>query len=318
MNPVDILLILIFILAVISGYRNGFVFGFFNLIGWLLSLTLTLVLYPHVIRLLDLSEGSYNVWTIPLIFFICFVVIRIIISGLAGLVINSFPRVVHESLFNKVLGVLPGALNGFIYAALLATLLLLLPFSASITEKTRESGLALALSEPVSEVEARLSPVFDDAIRRSIGKLTVAPQSDQFVNLPYKVSSPEARPDLEEKMLAMINEERATAGLAPLAADHELKSVARKHSADMFARGYFSHYTPEGKDPFDRMRAEKVRFITAGENLSLARTLHMAHDGLMQSPGHRANILRPSFGRVGIGVLDGGIYGLMITQNFRN
>lgn len=38
----------------------------------------------------------------------------------------------------------------------------------------------------------------------------------------------------------------------------------------------------------------------------------------MESPGHRANILNPEFGRLGIGILDGGIYGLMITQNFRN
>ncbi|MDQ3129497.1 MAG: colicin V production protein, partial [Acidobacteriota bacterium] len=44
----------------------------------------------------------------------------------------------------------------------------------------------------------------------------------------------------------------------------------------------------------------------------------IAHTGLMNSPGHRANILQPNFGRVGIGVLDGGRRGLMITQNFRN
>jgi uncharacterized protein YkwD len=38
----------------------------------------------------------------------------------------------------------------------------------------------------------------------------------------------------------------------------------------------------------------------------------------MDSPGHRANILRPAFGRLGVGVLDGGVRGLMVTQNFRN
>jgi uncharacterized protein YkwD len=38
----------------------------------------------------------------------------------------------------------------------------------------------------------------------------------------------------------------------------------------------------------------------------------------MNSPGHRANILNPSFGRVGIGILDGGFYGLMISQEFRD
>ena len=72
------------------------------------------------------------------------------------------------------------------------------------------------------------------------------------------------------------------------------------------------------KDPFDRIRESNVQFKTAGENLALAPTLSIAHNGLMNSPGHRANILRPQFGRVGIGVLDSRRHGLMITQNFRN
>jgi uncharacterized protein YkwD len=118
--------------------------------------------------------------------------------------------------------------------------------------------------------------------------------------------------------LMLINDERAKQGLKALKADTEIQVVARKHSADMFARGYFSHITPEGKDPFDRIRAGRVKFLAAGENLALAQTLSIAHTGLMNSPGHRANILHTSFGRLGIAVLDGGIRGLMITQNFRN
>nr|WP_317169283.1 CAP domain-containing protein [Mucilaginibacter humi] len=79
-----------------------------------------------------------------------------------------------------------------------------------------------------------------------------------------------------------------------------------------------SHTTPEGLDPFDRMRNDGVRFLTAGENIAITQTLPMAHTGLMNSPGHRANILNPAFGRLGIGILDAGWYGLMITQAFRN
>jgi len=119
-------------------------------------------------------------------------------------------------------------------------------------------------------------------------------------------------------MLDLVNKERAAAGLHPLVADPELTEVARRHSADMFARGYFAHDTPEGLSPFDRMRAANVHFLTAGENLALAPTLSVAHNGLMNSPGHRENILRPQFGRVGIGILDGGMRGLMVSQEFRN
>jgi uncharacterized protein YkwD len=119
-------------------------------------------------------------------------------------------------------------------------------------------------------------------------------------------------------MLDLVNAERFANGLQPLVLDPELTEVARRHSADMFARGYFAHDTPEGLTPFDRMKESKVNFLTAGENLALAPTLSIAHRGLMNSPGHRANILRPQFGRVGIGIMDGGMRGLMVSQEFRN
>jgi uncharacterized protein YkwD len=115
----------------------------------------------------------------------------------------------------------------------------------------------------------------------------------------------------------MINEERAKEKLKPLVFDPELVVVARAHSDDMFKRGYFAHINPEGKNPFDRMKDAHVRFMTAGENLALAQTLEIAHKNLMHSPGHRANIMNPAFGRVGIGIMDGGFYGLMISQEFR-
>lgn len=148
--------------------------------------------------------------------------------------------------------------------------------------------------------------------------MTIAPNSSESVTLPFSVTAAEPRSDLEEEMLRLINEEREKAGLSPLKYDKELRPVARAHSADMFARSYFSHISPEGKSPFDRIREANIRFLTAGENLAIAQTLLLAHEGLMNSPGHRANILRPAFGRVGIGILDGGVYGLMVTQKFRN
>ncbi len=86
----------------------------------------------------------------------------------------------------------------------------------------------------------------------------------------------------------------------------------------MFEKGYFSHENLEGKSPFDRMEAAGIIFKVAGENLAYAATVDLAHNGLMRSPGHRANILEVDFGTVGIGVIDGGIYGKMFTQNFTN
>lgn len=144
------------------------------------------------------------------------------------------------------------------------------------------------------------------------------PEPYNFYKLDFKVQQPVARPDLEAEMLRMVNQERLKNGLKALTLDTAMTKVARLHSKDMFARGYFSHYTPEKVSPYDRMEQAKITYIRAGENISLGPTLILSHNGLMNSPGHRANILKPNFGRLGIGIMDGGRYGLMITQDFRN
>jgi uncharacterized protein YkwD len=217
-----------------------------------------------------------------------------------------------------VFGVVPGFVNGLIIVAILSALLLAVPLSEGVSERTRDSALAGRLAVYAERLESALRPVFGEAIARTLNLLTIRPDSDERVTLPFKVENSRPRPDLEKQMLDLVNQERQAAGLRPLAPDPELTEVARRHSADMFARGYFAHDTPEGRTPFERMRDAGVGFLTAGENLALAPTLQLAHTGLMNSPGHRANILRPQFGRVGIGIMDGGMRGLMVSQEFRN
>jgi uncharacterized protein YkwD len=100
--------------------------------------------------------------------------------------------------------------------------------------------------------------------------------------------------------------------------DANLRKVARGHSEDMFKRGYFSHYSPEGDSVADRAEEQNIDFLVIGENLAFAPNLELAHRGLMNSEGHRANILSKDYGKIGIGVLDGGVYGKMFTQVFSN
>ncbi len=184
-------------------------------------------------------------------------------------------------------------------------------------EKTRTSAIADVLTQKAEVIEIQLSPIFDKAVKRTMHSMTIEPDSERSIKLP-KIKHFKVRHDLETKMLGLINEERAKQNLPPLQADSAMAAVAREHSEDMFTRGYFSHISPEGQTPDERIREHHIGFIVAGENLALAQTLSIAHTGLMNSPGHRANILQRSFGRVGIGIIDGGIYGLMITQEFRN
>jgi uncharacterized protein YkwD len=122
--------------------------------------------------------------------------------------------------------------------------------------------------------------------------------------------------DAEREMWRLLNRERTDRKVQPLEWCEECARVARAHSKDMYRNGYFSHIDSDGDDPFDRMMASDIAYGAAGENLSIAPTVTKAHDGLMESPDHRENILRSLFDEVGIGCYEGP-YGFMCTQVFR-
>jgi len=317
-NWIDILLILLILLNVAAGWRRGFILSFLDLVRWLGSLLAGLFFYQTVSRWLGVFTDWTEVWNQPIAFILVVIITSVLIQTLGSVLLRRIPKDVHDGSVNRIFGVLPGLASGLITAAIISALLFSVPFSDGLMESTRNSYLANRFAVYAEELETALVPIFDPAIRQTLNRRTIEPESSERVELPFKVENTNPRPELETQMLELVNRERAANGLAPLEADPELTEVARRHSADMFSRGYFSHNTPDGKDPFDRIRAAEVSFRTAGENLALAPTVQIAHTGLMNSPGHRANILRSQFGRVGIGILDGGRRGLMITQNFRN
>jgi uncharacterized protein YkwD len=318
-NFVDVLLVLVILLNVWLGWHRGFILGLLDLARWILSFLAALYFYQPIAGWLALVTDWTEVWNQPVAFIIIVVAVSLTVQLAAAKFLRRLPPDVHQRRVNQVFGVLPGAANGLITAAILSAVMISLPLSDGWQAALRESRAANRLSVFAEELENALAPIFAEPLRQTLNRrTTINPGSNESVELPFKVTNYRPRPDLEAQMLELVNQERAAAGLAPVAPDPEMTEVARRHSADMFERGYFSHQTPDGKSPFDRMRKSEVRFVTAGENLALAPTLQIAHTGLMNSPGHRANILRPQFGRLGIGILDGGRRGLMVTQKFRN
>ena len=317
-NYVDLLLLLIILVSVLAGWQRGFIRGLLDLVRWVGSLIIGLRYYQPVARWLAPHAAWPEVWNRPIAFIITAALAGVLIQLVGHLLIRKISEDTHRSTANRLLGTLPGFVSGVITAAITASLLLAVPLPESFGDKLRQSALANRLAATTEQLDAAISPIFDEAIQQTLNRLTIKPGSDESVKLPFVVANTRPRPDLESQMLEMVNRERVAAGLKPLAPDPELTEVARRHSADMFARGYFSHNTPEGLTPFDRMHEAGVQYLTAGENLALAPTVSIAHTGLMHSPGHRANILRPQFGRVGIGIMDGGMRGIMVSQEFRN
>jgi uncharacterized YkwD family protein len=120
----------------------------------------------------------------------------------------------------------------------------------------------------------------------------------------------------EQQMVNLVNQERTRQGLKALAVDMRLVKVARMKSTDMIKNNYFGHQSPVYGSPFDLLKSQGITYRTAGENLAGNSSVTSAHTGLMNSSGHRANILNANFTKIGIGIVKGGPYGLMISQEF--
>jgi uncharacterized protein YkwD len=146
-----------------------------------------------------------------------------------------------------------------------------------------------------------------------------------YVGVPYPEPAPppkdsgEPPTDLrkaERDMLVLINKARAAAGLKALDFGNDLAAVARAHSKDMVSNNFFAHISPRRGDLDKRMKRARIVAQYYTENLAANRSLIGAHLGLMNSPGHRKNILDPKVNRVGVGIVLDGKGGIMVTENY--
>lgn len=119
----------------------------------------------------------------------------------------------------------------------------------------------------------------------------------------YGSASPELKEGFEYQLFDLTNAARVQHGLPTLSWDEHVRETARKHSSDMANNHYFNHTNLEGQSPFDRMLADGIYFTYAGENLAYGQYSSIfAHEGLMNSLGHRENILNEDFAYLGVGV----------------
>lgn len=317
-NYVDLILALLILSAIFRGWQKGFIIGLLELILLAASIGAAFSFYLYVATYLDNQFGIEERWLFPLSFFGLFIFTQLLIRPLSYQILKSISNKIHQSTLNKSMGLFIGAIYGAIYAVFLSLLFLFSPIWEGLIAETKKSALARTLTKQITNLDESLAPELSEEIKLSISRFNIEPETDETVLLQFKVENPTIKEKFEDQMLVLVNSDRKRAGLNPLIKDVEIRVVARLHSKDMFQKGYFSHYSLDNKSPFDRMKTLNIEYRTAGENLALAQTVEIAHQGLMKSKGHRENILNSKFKRVGIGIMDGGIYGLMVTQNFRN
>ena len=125
---------------------------------------------------------------------------------------------------------------------------------------------------------------------------------------------------VERQIFELANRDRAASGLAPLVWDDRAAGIARKHSLEMRDKEYVAHVSPTSGTAGDRARAGGLATPLLLENLARAYSPTEAEDGLMGSPGHRANLLNPQATHLGVGVALGRTVGgqreLYLTQLF--
>ena len=113
----------------------------------------------------------------------------------------------------------------------------------------------------------------------------------------------------ENKVLELVNTERAKNGLSALQMDESVRKVARVKSSDMSKNKYFSHTSPTYGTPFEMLKSYGISYKSAGENIAQGYTSPEAVvKGWMNSSGHRANILNASYTHIGIGYEASGNY----------
>lgn len=148
--------------------------------------------------------------------------------------------------------------------------------------------------------------------------LFAVPEADHFTRATSGLRDADR---VRAEMLEEVNALRRKAGVKPLKLNPDLEQAAQAHARDMLARGYFAHKSPSGTTVRERARKAGYGWRSIGENIAEGQTsVDEVVTTWMGSPGHRQNILSPSFRDLGIGLVTGqtrsGEYRVIWVQNF--
>lgn len=314
MNWVDLVIVGALLLFVIEAIGRPLILEVLDLGSFLLAFFLSFRYYnlpakffetqfqiPHG---LSLVLGFMAAWFLAETIF--YLLVRVFLPRVSRL---KIPRA-------NTLSIIPALLRGLVFISLFLVLLATFPIQPQIKKAVLDSKIGSAILRNAYQLEQPVKQVFGGVTNDTLTFLTIKPRTDERINLGFQTVEYTADSASETAMIELINKERVSRGLNALVFDSKLRDVGRAHSEDMFKRGYFSHYSLEGESVADRATKAGVDFLVIGENLAYAPNVELAHKGLMSSEGHRENILSEDYRKIGIGVIDGGVYGKMFTQVF--
>ena len=290
----DTALVLFILIQLVLGIQQGIILSLASLLTLILSACLALFGGPWLAaQLSPYISGPQSLLALVLALLLGLAVSPMM-AVLLTRMMAKLPATPHFRRVDRAFGLAAGALRGLLVSSFLVGLYATL--TASVPGSGTLSGMLYQVAErPVEALSHHVQREFPSLIFTSDGWELMTEAASASEELP---------PDrLAQEMLVMVNQERRERGLEELRWDGRLAAVALAHSKDMLARHYFAHEDPEGRSATYRAGKAGITYMILGENLAFAKTLPQAHRGLMNSLGHRENILRPEFRRLGIGIV---------------
>ena len=315
-NLIDILIILVIAYFIVEGWQHGFWVMLTDFVTFLGSLIISLKFYAYSADLIYNNFPVSKSISTVIGFLLTAVVSEAILSILALQAIKLLPLKLRNNKTAKYLSVLPSVGEGIVIVSFLLLLIMGLPVNPKIKTEISSSKIGGVVVEKTQSVEAKLKVIFGGIIEETISYMIIEPDSSRIVSIQAVAGDLSIDETSEKSMFDFVNKERQKVGVKELQWYSEAVGVARAHAGDMWKRQYFGHISPEGKDVGTRLEEAGIEYLIVGENLALAPTVQTAMTGLMNSDGHKRNILDPNFDKVSIGVIDNGIYGKMFVQIF--
>jgi uncharacterized protein YkwD len=319
MNLVDFVIIFLVGLAVFDGWRAGFLLLLVDLVAFVVGSVLAFSFATPVGELLShwlsISVGLRPFFGFAVLFLVTTIGLRLAMRSLQAKLVVIVPL---ANTTNKLAGACLNFIKQLFALAIALNILLFLPVIPFVRKQIQTSRLAPYFIINKAVAEELIARVVAPAVYETQDFLTTKTISDKSVKLDTPVGHLIDDREAERTMYFAVNKERTDRGLLPLTWNEQLAQVARLNSRDMWRRQYFAHINPDGADPFARLHQANIGYLTAGENLAMAPSTPIAHQGLMDSPEHKDNILSPDYGQIGIGIVRNGLYGAMFSQEFTN
>ncbi|QNK60332.1 WG repeat-containing protein [Paenibacillus sp. PAMC21692] len=166
-----------------------------------------------------------------------------------------------------------------------------------------EYGLSVNLAKIYEQDESYVTLFMDKFNNNRVTSLQIIakPVEDGMKEL-YAPETAALKKAFALQSLDLVNATRTRYGLPVLQWDEAAARVAEKHSEDMREQKYFAHISPQGQEPDGRFDDAGIAYGTVGENIAAdQRSIIYAHEGWMNSEGHRRAILGP-WERLGVGI----------------